>query len=197
MSLTVATWFHADEAGSEGQYAQVPGSSSARRFQAVYLRCLVVCMASARRQAPSARLVILSNVGVDTFDGRIGHMLRRLVDELSVEWAAVPYTFNPGLGWSPAWRNQFYVFDALQYLSADGAPDRATVLIDSDIVIWRSLETLTHDCLQDGFVSYLAGYGRECRRSRNSPPGPSNNSLVVRGVWSTRCRPGWPAVGGR
>jgi len=36
-----------------------------------------------------------------------------------------------------------------------------------------------------------------CRRSRNSPPGPSNNSLVVRGVWSTRCRPGWPAVGGR
>jgi hypothetical protein len=163
MNLTLATWFHADEAGSEGRYAQVPGSSSARRFQNVYLRCLVVCMASARRHAPDARLVIVSNAEIDTFDGRVGRMLRRLVDELHVEWAVVPYSFNPGLDWSPAWRNQFYVFDALEYLTADSAPDQATVLIDSDIVIWQSLESLTRDCITDGFVSYLAGYGREDR----------------------------------
>ena len=131
---TIATWLYAEAPGEESVYPQVigHGAPSSTRFQAVYWRCVAVFFASLdRHDADAARVLYTNAEAVPTVDG---HDLGAFLDRLGVEVVRSAYTFQPPEGYFGAWRNQFYVFDAVRHLAGRLADDAVGMVLDSDCV---------------------------------------------------------------
>lgn len=154
---TISTWLYAEPPGDESLYPQVVGQGppSSARFQAVYWRCVAVFFASAARWASGARLVLFTNVdGVPVVDGRD---LGAHLDRLGVEVVRLPYTFRPPEGYYGAWRNQFYVFDAVRWLTAEVDADAVGMLLDSDCVWARPAGRMAAMARRHGALTYDLG----------------------------------------
>lgn len=157
--LTLATWLYAEPPGEESHYPQVvgQGAPSSTRFQAVYWRCVATFVASAARWAPDARLVLFTNAdAVPEVDGR---PVPALLDRLGVEVVPLAYTFQPPEGHFGAWRNQFYVFDAVRWLAREGGldGDGVAMLLDSDCVWARRPERMAEMTRRHRALTYDLG----------------------------------------
>ena len=154
---TIATWLYAEPEGEESVYPQVvgQGAPSSARFQAIYWRCVAVFFASSARHALEARRVLFTNVAaVPRVDGHdLGGLLRRL----GVEVVPLPYTFLPPDDYFGAWRNQFYVFDAIRWLADEVVEDGGGLLLDSDCVFVRSAGVLSEAAQEHGALTYDFG----------------------------------------
>ena len=153
----ISTWFYENTPGDPGTYAQMRGQTSGEGFRDVYRRCLALFFATARRAQPAADLVLFTNqpLGERT---DIERHLKLLLGQLDVRTIVIPYTYAPPMDWPAAWRNQFYVLDVINALSA--SPDDTFVVLDSDIVwtgetrtgeLWRRLE-------ESGSLTYAIDY---------------------------------------
>lgn len=162
----ICSWMYADAAGQESAYAQVPGASSSASFQAVYWRCVVVFYAVARRLNPEARLVFLTNAArLPTVDGvAVGPFLERL----GAETVRLGNTHLPPEGYYEGWRNQFYVFDAIEHLAGRAAPEDHVFLLDTDCLWVRPAGALSADLRRYGALTYDIGL----------PPGWPQNGLT-------------------
>ena len=154
---TLATWLYAEAPDEESLYPQVvgQGAPSSDRFQAVYWRCVALFFASAARWTPGARLVLFTNV--DAVPAVDGVPLGPELDRLGVEVVRLAYTFQPPEGYFGAWRNQFYVFDAVRWLAAETADDDVAMLLDSDCVWARPADRMAAMARRHGTLTYDLG----------------------------------------
>ena len=154
--LYVCTWLFADSVDEEMEHYQVRGRSSSEEFQAVYWRCVAVFFATSVRQRPSARHVLFTNVEhppvVD------GVPMASLLAELGVEIVPLPLTFTTPSGYYHEWRNQFYVFDILEYLDRRLADVDAAIVLDADCVWVSSVEPMEAALRRDGSLTYVVTY---------------------------------------
>jgi hypothetical protein len=156
----ISTWYYEQSADEGGTYAQVRGDSSTERFRDVYRRCMCVFFHTARLACPDARLVLFHNVEPRTDASPVARQTARILGDLGVERRRVDYTHAPPPTWQPAWRNQFYVLDALRDLAGAMAESDRMVLLDSDMV-WTGLpatEELWRRIGRDGMASYVIDY---------------------------------------
>ena len=154
---TVATWLYAEAPGEESVYPQVigHGAPSSTRFQAVYWRCVAVFLASLTRHGGGVRPVLITNVdAVPTVDG---HDLAALLGRWGVETVRLDYTFRPPEGYWGAWRNQFYVFDAVRWLAGRLDDDAVGMVLDSDCVWARGPARLAAMTRRHGALTYDLG----------------------------------------
>jgi hypothetical protein len=135
----VATWYYEQEATEGGEYAQMRGDSSSEAFRDVYRRCVAVFFTTARIANPDAELVLVLNRPWRSEASAVARDVRAMLERAGVELRVCPYSFAPPSGWPTTWRNQFFVFDALEVLAAIAASDDAILLLDSDIV-WSGSE---------------------------------------------------------
>ena len=70
---------------------------------------------------------------------RSGRRTQSLLESAGVTVIVTPYSFAPPRSWPIAWRNQFFVFDALEAIHAITDPHDLIMLLDSDVV-WTALE---------------------------------------------------------
>jgi|GEM_PF-125306 len=151
----LCTWMYGDAPGEESVYPQVAGVSSAPAFQEVYWRCVAIFFASSARHNPEARHLLFTNVSaVPTVDGLD---LAAFLDGLGVEVVPLPLTYHTPEGYYGAWRNQFYVFDAVAHLAGRLADDDRCVLLDSDCVWVRSADALAEAVAREGALTYDIG----------------------------------------
>ncbi|WP_412068479.1 hypothetical protein [Rubrivirga sp. IMCC43871] len=166
---TLSTWLYAESPDEESLYPQVvgQGAPSSDRFQAVYWRCVAVFFASAKRWAPDARLVLYTNVpAVPAVDGQ---PMAPFLDRLGVEIVRLDYSFQPPEGYYGAWRNQFYVFDAIRDLAERTPDDGVAMLLDSDCVWARSPDRMAAMTQRHGTLTYDLG----------RPEGIAENGLTL------------------
>jgi hypothetical protein len=137
--MLLATWFHGDTDEVRGEYAQMRGDSTSPRHWEVYLACIDLFLASARRWNPDVRLAVVLNPAADA----------ALADQRRARWAAsgavvlvAENTHTVPKGFHGLWQNQFFVLDCLRVLATELADDETVVLLDSDCLVTGSLDSL-------------------------------------------------------
>jgi hypothetical protein len=154
--LYLCTWLYAESAGGESTYQQMRGRSSSSGFQAVYWRCVCVLFATSHRHQPSRKHLLFTNVeDIPEVDGTD---VTELLSGLGVEIVRLPFTFETPPGYYEAWRNQFYVFDIVRYLSERLDADDAAIVLDSDCVWIANVGPMSDALQRDGVLTYVKHY---------------------------------------
>ena len=149
--MLLATWFHGDTAELRGEYAQMLGDSTSPRHWNVYLDCIDLFLASARRWDAEVRLAVVLNPAAD----------RALGADRRARWTAsgatvllADNTHRAPEGFHDLWQNQFFVLDCLRVLLTEAHADEPVVLVDSDVLVTRSLADLDAAVRKHGRAFY-------------------------------------------
>ncbi|MCC6281830.1 MAG: hypothetical protein IT262_14575 [Saprospiraceae bacterium] len=158
----ICTWIYLDSPEESSEYPQVGKSSHLSDFQKVYWRCVAVFFALSKKNNPNAKHVLYSNQKADAFPVVDGLNLQTFLQEKNVEIVTIPLTWQTPEGYFGKWRNQFYIFDILQFIESQAISDQSAFLIlDSDCVIHASLEQLFTEIRQQGLLVLPMPYGED------------------------------------
>src|SRR3954462_8556264 len=104
----IASSFVPETPATASYYPQMATDPTSDRFQAVYWRCLSVLFTTARRNAPTADLVLFTPA--DAAPRLAGADFGRLLDALDVDILQVPFDHGPPSGFTTAFRSCLYLF---------------------------------------------------------------------------------------
>lgn len=139
----ICTWIYLDAPEERSEYPQVGKRSDTLDFQAVYWRCVAVFYALSTRFNPNRKHILFSNQRVENFPRPDGFDLAGYLKSKNVEIVTLPLTWQTPPGYFGKWRNQFYIFDILQFFEHQlGDPDAACMVLDSDCLVNRPLDGL-------------------------------------------------------
>ncbi len=149
------TWFYAEQSGNESFYPSVGGNTSSPKFQEVYWKCVYDFYKSAQLVGgEEVKLMFFTNVpNIPTcVDGvNIAEYFR----EASIEVVRLELSNKTPIDWYGAWRNQFYLFDILQYLEDR---DGNYIILDSDCIIRKSLSPVFKSIEKNKIITYDCKY---------------------------------------
>lgn len=149
---TIVSWFYSENEKEFGFYPQVGGRSTDQEFKDFYLRCVCLFFASARKSHPEAQLILFSNIDLATMNSNVALATFSLLGKLDVSVQTISYDYAPPASFSRSWRNQFFLFDILNYLEQTKVPSELFVILDSDVV-WN------RHAGDDGLWNDLAAFG--------------------------------------
>lgn len=147
----LATGFVVDAPHEGTVFPSAGGNSADARVQAVYWRCLVTLLASARITNPAQRLALFCNVGPPKVDGIA---IADVLDRYGVELRLVPLSTRLPAGRTAAWGNVLYFYDILASLHCEPSNLRFA-LIDSDVLVTAPLAPLWALLDQADFAGYV------------------------------------------
>jgi hypothetical protein len=154
--LYICTWLYADSDDEQSTHHQLRGLSSSDQFQAIYWRCVSAFFATSFRQQPTARHVLFTNVTSLPVVENVS--IASLLDSLNVEVVRLPLTFITPPNYYHWWRDQFYVFDILRYLSERLSLSDSAVVLDSDCVWISHVAPMWKAIRRDGVLTYVVTY---------------------------------------
>lgn len=149
------SWFYVESAGDDNFSPSGGGRSSSAKVQAVYWRCIYNLYQTAlltNGDIVTDWIFITNLPELPVVDGVD---LNRFFSDNRIKLVNVELTRKTPKDWSGAWRNQFYVFDVLDYLKT---LDGNFVILDTDCVITGSLEKLFKEIEKNGIVALTIDY---------------------------------------
>ena len=112
----ICTWIYLDSLDESSEYPQVGKKSHLPDFQKVYWKCVAVFFACSTRFNPNRRHVLFTNQQQQQFPEIDGFDLGSFLKTLNVEIVTIPLSWQTPEGYFGKWRNQFYIFDILQFI---------------------------------------------------------------------------------
>lgn len=149
-----ATGFVADLPDEGTTFPSAGGNSGDPRVQAVYWRCLIALFASARFSNPGQRLALFTNIAPPVVDGAD---IAAALNRYGVEIHLVPLTARLAAGTTRSWGNVLYFHDIMTSLVGKEDPDLRIAVVDSDVLVTRSLEPLFALLDDHAFGGYIVG----------------------------------------
>ncbi|MBR0478203.1 MAG: hypothetical protein IJJ24_03815 [Solobacterium sp.] len=152
----IVTWFYGEHKGNESSYPSVGSNTTDLSFQVVYWKCVYDFFMSAFLTQKETEYWLFTNVkefpGTGMMDGldldaffRENHI--HVVDqELSAQTPR---------DWYGEWRNQFYVFDILRFMSENA--EGRIIIFDSDMFFRKDIASLFNEIEAHGAVTYFLG----------------------------------------
>lgn len=150
----IATWLYLENFDEKGLYPQVPGNSASRHFQEIYKKCLVTFFTSARFANPDSQLLLFTNTDIFARKLLIDKKIEALLHRLQVQIYKLEYTYRPPEN-QKYWRNQFFVFNILEYLAHNLQKEQLCLVLDGDIV-WSGNNSTQYlwNCLdENGYLT--------------------------------------------
>ncbi len=180
----ICTWIYLDSPEESSEYPQVGKKSHLPDFQKVYWKCVAVFFACSTRFNPKRRHVLFTNKRQQEFPNADGLDLNSFLKGLNVEIVTIPLTWQTPEGYFGKWRNQFYIFDILQFIETKWSDDdskssehsnkdtmkrsddlessdleqTAFVILDSDCIINRPLDALFAEIEKYGLLALPMPY---------------------------------------
>lgn len=152
------SWFYSEQANDESYYPSVGGSSSSAEFQYVYWRCIYVlyCSAFITNKDIVTDWLFFTNVkNLPTVDGVD---FTKFFEENNVKVIYLELTRKTPKDWYGAWRNQFYLFDVLEYLKD---LEGNHLILDSDCVVPYSLRQLYEEIEREKVLTLPIDYSTD------------------------------------
>lgn len=158
MDNYLITWFYAEKKEDESFYPSVGGNTSSPEYQKVYWRCVYDFYRTAQltQRSSNAKYLFFTNVpniptDIDGFN------LAQFFEQAGVKVERLELTNRTPKDWYGAWRNQFYLFDVLNYLKDNSTGN--FLILDSDIFITQDLLPIFRDIQKNQMIAYDCGYG--------------------------------------
>ena len=156
MNNYLITWFYAEKKEDESFYPSVGGNTSSPEFHEVYWKCVYDFFESVLlTQDNNIKLLFFTNVTEIPKDIE-GRNLQTFLIENNIEVIHLELTNRTPSDWYKAWRNQFYVFDILNYcLKLNGN----LLILDSDCFVRKSLIPVFEEIKNRKIITYFCGHG--------------------------------------
>lgn len=154
----ISTWFCEDEVGQESVYHQTGQVSSSDKHKNIYWRCIYVFYLSSIRVNSSDKHLFFTNTKcLPVVDGLDFQEFFKLHD---IEVIHTDFKYRTPKGYYGAWRNQFYEFSILEYISKTFAnDDDSFMILDSDCIFMKSCRPAFElSGINGGFLSYEIPY---------------------------------------
>ncbi|MBK9336773.1 MAG: hypothetical protein IPM98_09360 [Lewinellaceae bacterium] len=120
----------------------------------VYWKCVAVFFEYSVRHNPTARHILFSNQSEEQLPAQDGFDWSKHLKQLGVELVTLPLTWQTPPGYFGSWRNQFYIFDILQFFEKQVYDDDTPLLVfDSDCIINRPLGGLFDALKKQGLLT--------------------------------------------
>lgn len=158
MDNIIATWVCIDNKANGTYFPSSKGSSADAKVQNIYWRCISCFYTLARLYNTTAKLVLFSNSeALPIVDGTD---IKAILDKLNVAFYTTPFEFVTPEGYYNQWRNQFYEFSILKFISnhPDFNTDDRFLLLDSDCIITRDLNDLFTEISAKRCITYVIDY---------------------------------------
>lgn len=146
----IATWFYKESKEDASFYPQAGQRGDSSLVHSIYMQIQVPFFTTFRHHHPNDRLLFFSNLD------RFPDYLEQLFKALQVETVCLPYRCIPPKGWYGAWRNQFYLYDILQYMEQRMQKEDTLLVCDADCLCMHSLEKLFDETRRNGAALYDA-----------------------------------------
>jgi len=148
----VATWIVQDSDEEASFYPQTGMKSSASpRVYEMYWRCVACFFATAFRVTGNTYRFVLYT-SVESIPAR----LQGVLEDCGVHVEQLSSKHLPPKGYFGQWRNQFYILDIIQHMTArDRIAD--CLVLDSDCLFVSSIETLFERVVTEGVLTYNVG----------------------------------------
>ncbi len=158
MNNILITWLYADSKDDEGMYSQVGNHSGDWEFQKVYWKCVFDFYKTAiLTNGHKLRYVFFTNL-VELPQDIDGLDIADFFIKNRIEVVTVQLTKKTPVEWASGWRNQFYLYDILEYLRDNGDINDNYVILDSDCLIRADLMTIFNDIASNGLIAFDCGY---------------------------------------
>lgn len=171
----ICTWIYLDSPEESSEYPQVGKKSHLADFQKVYWKCVAVFFALSTQFNPQRRHLLFSNKRFEEFPDVDGFDLKSFLKNKNVEIVTIPLTWQTPEGYFGKWRNQFYIFDILEFIEKEhrrfemspahspqtrppSSDDPAFVILDSDCIINRPLDALFAEIKKHGLLALPMPY---------------------------------------
>ncbi|MEZ4965836.1 MAG: hypothetical protein R2791_11375 [Saprospiraceae bacterium] len=161
----ICTWIYLDSPEESSEYPQVGKKSHLAEFQKVYWKCVAVFFACSTRTNPNSRHLLFTNKRQEALPEVEGLDLKSYLSSLNVEVITLPLRWQTPEGYFGKWRNQFYIFDILQFIenqhvTQPGAAlsDENYVILDSDCIVNRPLDGLFAEINRSGLLTLPMPY---------------------------------------
>lgn len=163
----ICTWIYLDSPEESSEYPQVGKESHLADFQRVYWKCVAVFFALSTQFNPQRRHLLFSNKTFGEIPKIDGFDLQGFLKSKNVEVVTLPLTWQTPEGYFGKWRNQFYIFDILQFIeskwsndskSPDHSKESSFIILDSDCIINRSLDELFAEIHQHDLLALPMPY---------------------------------------
>lgn len=160
MDNYLITWFYAEKKEDESFYPSVGGNTSSPEYQKVYWRCVYDFYRTAQltQRSSNAKYLFFTNVPNIPTDID-GLNLAQFFEQAGVKVERLELTNRTPKDWYGAWRNQFYLFDVLNYLKDNFTGN--FLILDSDIFITQDLLPIFQDIQKNQMIAYDCGYGAD------------------------------------
>lgn len=159
MSNYIATWFYAEQKGDESFYPQVSQYKSfSPKFHLVYLKCVITFFYSFYKfRERGDKYLFFTNL--ESLPDKIGKIdVKKFFEERNIEVVRLDLSFKTPADWYNSWRNQFYLFDILNYVGKNFTPADNFLILDSDCIATKSPKSLFDDVAKHGLLNYDMRY---------------------------------------
>lgn len=146
MNHYIATWFYREDAAEASYYPQAGGKGDSALLHSVYMQIQVPFFTTFARYNADARLLFFTNID----PAQLPPYLLRLFGRLGVQAVRLDYRHRPPEGWYRAWRNQFFLYDILDYMAEKMEADDTLLISDADCICRRTLHPLWDDMRTEG-----------------------------------------------
>ncbi len=148
----ICTWIYLDSEDETSYYPQVGKNSHLFSFQKTYWKCVAVFFECSTRTNLGKRHILFSNQLLENFPEIEGFDLKGFLREKQVEVVTLPLTYQTPPGYFGRFRNQFYIFDILEFFEKNEGAGGILVL-DSDCIITQSLDKLFAEINRCGLLA--------------------------------------------
>src|SRR4030095_10259698 len=164
----ISAWVCVDRPEWASFFPSTGGISSSTKVQNVYWRCMISFFYSARYFNPDVQLILFTNVSSLPVIGNT--KIEEVLKKLNVKWITVPVTYLPPEGYSNGWRNQFYVFSVLCYVSQRPLFQDSDVFLnlDVDCLITGNLNSIFDLTEKEKLINYAIDYDEDYAVNGNS-----------------------------
>lgn len=155
------TWFYAEKKEDESFYPSVGGNTSSPEYQKVYWKCVYDFYCTAQiTQDRGSNINYLFFTNVPNIPTNIdGIDIKKFFEDNNIKVERIELTYQTPKDWYGAWRNQFYLFNILEFLNENYTGN--FLILDSDIFITKDLTPIFEDIQNKKIISYDYGYSDE------------------------------------
>lgn len=159
MKNYLLTWFYEESKEDKSYYPSVGGSSSSYAIQEYYWKCVYDFYETIKITQNLKKIKLLFFTNVKNIPNNIGGVdFGKYFDDNNIDVIRLELTNKTPKDWYGAWRNQFYLFDVLDYCkNIEGN----YLILDSDCIIRYSLESVFEKIEKNSIIMYTCGHGYE------------------------------------